>query len=316
MLYRLLQYDFVVEFYSAQKAGKDTVGGKLPEATPKIKIKSESGININMSITDVYSSHNLVLAKQAKIQLWNLPLNFNDEIKAGDIVKIYYKKFADEQKYDFIMAGYLGVPMSTDYENGDFSVDYTIHLVSKSNFSNRTLTLCNFKGMRVVDAIESVFPTRNIINMSEGDKNRVIEESFYATTPKEFLEKIVKKYVQSVYTDIGNINLEVECNYIFSNIDPKNTTTHYEALEDYGLQFIPQQEISIGTAHNYTLSFWNATLTYTHKLKVGTKVSFKDGLSNTVFATIKETSAQLSNTGECSLNLKLYDDSNAVPAVT
>ncbi|ACN93397.1 conserved hypothetical protein (plasmid) [Borreliella finlandensis] len=48
---------------------------------------------------------------------------FNDNIKEKDIVKIYYKKFAHEKKFDFIMAGYLGIPMSTDYPGGDVSVE-------------------------------------------------------------------------------------------------------------------------------------------------------------------------------------------------
>ncbi|WP_210373210.1 DUF693 family protein, partial [Borreliella garinii] len=38
--------------------------------------------------------------------------------------------------------------------------------------------------------------------------------------------------------------------------------------------------------------------------------SFIDGLGKMIKTTIKETSAQLSNTGECSLILKLEDDSN------
>ncbi len=60
------------------------------------------------------------------------------------------------------------------------------------------------------------------------------------------------------------------------------------------------------------LTFWNAKTFYTHKLNVGDKVSFIDGLGNIIKNTIQETTAKLSNTGECSLILKLYDDSNSI----
>ncbi|QFI15099.1 DUF693 family protein (plasmid) [Borrelia maritima] len=87
---------------------------------------------------------------------------------------------------------------------------------------------------------------------------------------------------------------------------------HYEALEDYGLEFIPQQEITLGPTLKINLIFWNAKTFYTHKLNVGDKVSFIDGLGKIIKTTIKEKSAQLSNTGECSLILKLEDNSNKI----
>ncbi|ETZ17140.1 hypothetical protein BDCR2A_01940 [Borrelia duttonii CR2A] len=49
---------------------------------------------------------------------------------------------------------------------------------------------------------------------------------------------------------------------------------------------------------------------YTHKLKVGDKVSFIDGTGKKIKGTISQADAVLSNIGECSLILKLYDDAN------
>ncbi|MCD2386443.1 DUF693 family protein, partial [Borreliella burgdorferi] len=82
------------------------------------------------------------------------------------------------------------------------------------------------------------------------------------------------------------------------------------ALEDYGLEFIPQQEIAIEGEYKIRRVYWNAQTFYTHKLKIGDKVSFIDGLGKMIKTTIKETSARLSNAGECSLILKLKDDSD------
>uniref|UniRef100_UPI0004661B28 DUF693 family protein n=2 Tax=Borrelia persica TaxID=44448 RepID=UPI0004661B28 len=204
----------------------------------------------------------------------------------------------------------------------DFSVDLEIHLATKSNYFNRELDPNQFYGMTVEEAIKSAFPNRNIINMSYEDRTKIITESFCANTPREFLEKITKKYVQSVRTDIipkdhkqllqeaNRGQTHVDCNYIFTNATPPSSDIDYLPLEDFGLQFIPQQEIAIGSNMTIRFIYWNATVMYTHKLKVGDRVSFIDGLGKTIKNTILETSATLSNTGECSLMLKLYDDSN------
>ncbi|WP_425337200.1 DUF693 family protein [Borreliella tanukii] len=312
----LLSYDFKIEFYDVDKSKKSTDGIPFPEEIPKIIINTQDGIHVDISITNVYSNIQTISSKQAKIVLWNLPLDFTDHIKFGDIVKIYYKKFAHEKKFDFIMAGTLGTPMSTDYPGGDFSVDLDVRLLTKSNFFNRKLKNKegkvgkNFKGMTVQEAIESVFPNRNIINMDEEDKLKVIDKNFYASTPKEFIEKIKGVYIHNVIADIGTGLKGYECYIIFTNYKQKGENIHYEALEDYGLEFIPQQEITLGTKLKINLIFWNAKIFYTHKLNVGDKVSFIDGLGNTIKTTIQETSAGLSNTGECSLILKLNDDSN------
>lgn len=316
---RLIKYDFKIEFYNPSKTSTKNI---TSEEKPKIIIKTEDGIHIDISISDMYSSNNYVCAKKSKLTLWNLPIDFTDNVNEGDIVKISYKKFADSKDYDFIMAGYLGVPMSTDYPNGDFSVDLEIHLATKSNYFNRKLKINQFQGMSVENAIKSAFPGKCIINMSYAERTKIITESFCANTPLEFLEKITKKYVQSVRTDIvpkehtqlikesALGNTHVECNYIFTNATPAEQNTNYLPLEDFGLQFIPQQEITIGSTLSIRFIYWNAKVMYTHKLKVGDRIKFIDSLGKEVKSSIIESNAILSNTGECSLILKLYDDSN------
>uniref|UniRef100_UPI000570C256 DUF693 family protein n=1 Tax=Borrelia hispanica TaxID=40835 RepID=UPI000570C256 len=141
---------------------------------------------------------------------------------------------------------------------------------------------------------------------------------------------------------------DIECNYIFTNYVPiqtetdkkeeteknkpiqkdknlktetptidtekeetkENTDKDYEPLEDYLLEFIPQQEVTIGSNINIRFIYWHAKIMYTHKLKVGDKVSFIDGTGNKIKSTISQADAVLSNIGECSLILKLYDDTN------
>ncbi|WP_215537714.1 DUF693 family protein [Borreliella bavariensis] len=310
----LLSYDFKIEFYDVDKSKKSNDGIPFPEETPKIIINTQDGIHVDIFISNVYSNIHTISSKQAKIVLWNLPLDFNDHIKFGDIVKIHYKKFAHEKKFDFIMAGTLGTPMSTDYPGGDFSVELDVRLLTKSNFFNRKLEGKegkSFKGKTVQEAIESVFPNRNIIRMDEKDRLKVIDKNIYATTPKEFIDKIKGVYVHNVIADIGTTGLKGnDCNIIFTNYKKRGENVHYEALEDYGLEFIPQQEMTLGTTLKINLIFWNAKTFYTHKLNVGDKVSFIDGLGKMIKTTIKETGASLSNTGECSLILKLEDDSN------
>ncbi|ATH10520.1 DUF693 family protein [Borreliella burgdorferi] len=309
----LLQYDFKIEFYNVDTSKKSPDGIPFAEEIPKIIINTQDGIHIDISISNVYSNIHTISSKQAKVVLWNLPLDFTDDIKFGDIVKIYYKKFAHEKNFDFIMAGTLGPPMSTDYPGGDFSVDLDVRLLTKSNFFNRKLAGKegkNFKGKTVQEAIESVFPNRNILNMDEKDCLKIIDKDIYATTPKEFIDKIKGTYVHNIIADIGTGLRGYECYLIFTNYIKKGENVHYEALEDYGLEFIPQQEITLGTTLKKNLIFWNAKTFFTHKLNVGDKVSFIDGLGKMIKTTIKETSSQLSNTGECSLILKLEDDSN------
>ncbi|MCD2322336.1 DUF693 family protein, partial [Borreliella burgdorferi] len=74
----LLQYDFKIEFYkSKQPLEKDTSSGdSLIEETPKIIINTQDGIHIDISISNVYSNIHTISSKQAKVVLWNLPLDF------------------------------------------------------------------------------------------------------------------------------------------------------------------------------------------------------------------------------------------------
>ncbi|WP_210361734.1 DUF693 family protein [Borreliella valaisiana] len=311
----LLQYDFKIEFYNVDKSKKSIAGIPFAEEIPKIIINTQDGIHIDISISNVYSNIHTISSKQAKVVLWNLPLDFTNDIKFGDIVKIYYKKFAYEKKFDFIMAGTLGPPMSTDYPGGDFSVELDVRLLTKSNFFNRKLERKEFKGITVEEAIKYVFPNHNIINMNDKDRMKIIDKDIYASTPKEFIEKIKGKYVHNVIADIGTGLKGYECYMIFTNYKKEGKNVHYEALEDYGLEFIPQQEITLGTTLKINLIFWNAKTFYTHKLNVGDKVSFIDELGNIIKNTIQETTAKLSNTGECSLILKLYDDSNSIKLI-
>ncbi|WP_215535898.1 DUF693 family protein [Borreliella bavariensis] len=306
----LLSYDFKIEFYNVDESKESTDGTPFPQKTPKIIINTQDGIHVDISIASMFSSDlNTVKSKQAKIVLWNLPLDFTDHIKFGDIVKIHYKKFAHEKKFDFIMAGTLDHPMSTDYPGGDFSVELDVSLLTKSNLFNRKLEGKkgkSFKDMTVQEAIKSVFPNRNIICMDEKDKLKVIDKNFYASTPKEFIEKIIKgKYVENVTTDVGYHKDEFECNFIFTNDRTTEGNERYKELEYYGLEFVPQQEIAIEGDFSMRRIFWNAQIFYTHKLRIGDKVSFIDGLGKIIKTNIEETSARLSNTGDCSLILKL-----------
>ncbi|AOW96158.1 DUF693 family protein [Borrelia miyamotoi] len=301
----MLKYDFKIEFYK--------VSSTLKESTsPYIIIDTQDGIYVDISISNVYSSFSYVKAKQVKLVLWNLPLDFTSNLRQGDVVKIFYKKYYHEQDFQFISSGYIGVPMSTDYPSGDFAVEITLHLATKDNFFKRDLKNKQFIGMSVSQAIEWVFPGKNIIKMSYADKSRIITENLIAKTPQEFISKMSHKYIQRVIPDIGNADNSVECNFIFTNNTKSDTNTYYEPLEDYGLEFIPQQEISIGPNYKVTQIRWNAKVTYTHALRVADKVSFIDNMGNTIKNTIEDVSAILSNYSECSLILKLYDDSNHV----
>ncbi|ACL35287.1 conserved hypothetical protein (plasmid) [Borreliella garinii Far04] len=186
----LLSYDFKIEFYNIDKLKKSIDRIPFPEKIPKIIINTQDGIHVDIFISNMYSNIHTISSKQAKIVLWNLPLDFTNYIKFGDIVKIYYKKFAYEKKFNFIMAGILGPPISTDYPSRDFSVELDVHLLTKSNFFNRKLERKEFKGITVEEAIKSVFPNCNIINMDEEYRLKIIDKNIYALAPKEFIDKI------------------------------------------------------------------------------------------------------------------------------
>ncbi|AHH05497.1 Hypothetical protein BOM_0954 (plasmid) [Borrelia miyamotoi FR64b] len=306
---KVLKYDFKIEFYKVSK--KQDINNDIISSSPYIIIDTQDGIHVDISISNVYSNFSYIKSKQVKLVLWNLPLDFTSNVNHGDVVKIFYKKYSSQKNFQFITSGFIGVPMSTDYPSGDSCVEITLHLATKDNFFNRDLKNKQFKGMTVAQAIEWVFPGKNIIKMSSIDKNRFITENLTAKTPQEFISKMSYQYIQKVIPDIGNATNTLECNFIFtSNTNGAQRNIYYEPLEDYGLEFIPQQEVSIGPNYKVTQIRWNAKVAYTHELRVGDKVSFIDNLGNTIHNTIEDVSAILSNYAECSLMLKLYDDSN------
>lgn len=142
--------------------------------------------------------------------------------------------------------------------------------------------LKEFKGIAAEEVIKSVFPNRNIINMDEEDRSKIINKNIYELTPKEFIDKIKGVYVHNIIADIGTGIKEYEYNFILTKYKKEKKIVHHEALEDYGLEFIPQQEITLGTTLKLNLIFWNAKTFYTHKLNVGDKVSFIDVLGNVI----------------------------------
>ncbi len=58
--------------------------------------------------------------------------------------------------------------------------------------------LKEFKGITVEEAIKSVFPNCNIINMDEEDRLKIIDRNIYALTPKEFIDKIKGVYIHNI----------------------------------------------------------------------------------------------------------------------
>lgn len=106
----IFQYDFKIEFYNTVNS-KNSIGGRLSGLRPRVVITTQNGApDLNIFIQNTYSENNLITSKKAKLQIFNVPLDFSD-FKTADIVKIYYKKFSDQQDYQFIMAGYLGAPV-------------------------------------------------------------------------------------------------------------------------------------------------------------------------------------------------------------
>ncbi len=106
----IFQYDFKIEFYNAVDSN-NSIGGRLADLRPRIVIVTQNGVpDLNIVIKNTYSLNNLIVGKKTKLQILNVPLNFSD-FKTSDIVKIYYKKFTNQQDYQFIMAGYLGAPV-------------------------------------------------------------------------------------------------------------------------------------------------------------------------------------------------------------
>ncbi|UPA11253.1 DUF693 family protein (plasmid) [Borrelia parkeri] len=299
----LFQYDFKLEFYSA--------GGEIKNRKPKFVIETKHGAPIiNIVISNEYFLVSALQCKKARLQLFNMPLNFNKSLRHGDIVKIYYKKFAheDDLDYRFVMAGYLGAPIDFDFDNGDFICQYEVYLLSQDTFLNKKLDTKNYIGKSLEEAINLAFPGQAIINIGPHARNRIIGESFYAPTLKEFIEKLIENYVHLIFVDVGELDFKVDTKFVFINFDKLCDQRVYKKLEDYALVFIPQREVKfVGQS---AINFWNTTLLFTDKIKVGDGVEFIDRYGKVVRAFVQETSANLSNVGDCTLKLKLYDESN------
>ncbi|ETZ17413.1 hypothetical protein BDCR2A_01663, partial [Borrelia duttonii CR2A] len=107
---RLLKYDFKIEFYdqpkiyerpkkenetqtekAKEKPKEETKTEEKKKNTnePKIVLRTTDGIHIDIQISDVYTSNNYICSKQAKLTIWNLPIDFTNNLQSGNIVAIY-----------------------------------------------------------------------------------------------------------------------------------------------------------------------------------------------------------------------------------
>ncbi|SCW38847.1 Protein of unknown function [Borreliella japonica] len=301
----IFQYDFKIEFYNSVDS-KNSIGGRLAGLRPRVVIVTQNGApDLNIVIQNTYSENNLIISKKTKLQIFNVPLNFSD-FKTADIVKIYYKKFTHQQDYQFIMAGYLASPVEKIGGLENFSFECELYLLSRATFLERKFEYKNFKGSTVADAIKYVFKNKAIFCMNELEKTRVISKSFACNSPKGLIEYLRRQgYVDFVVVDIGNLGQDVDSKFIFTNFG-QFISGEYKRLEDYGLLFVPQQQDA--GSFNTSLSLYQAQVMFTHNIKIGDNLSFKDRHGNNIYCKVKNTSARLSSTRECVLNLELYSE--------
>lgn len=299
----IFQYDFKIEFYNTVDS-KNSIGGRLAGLRPRVVIVTQNGVpDLNIVIQNTYSLNNLIISKKTKLQIFNVPLNFFD-FKSADIVKIYYKKFTHQQEYQFIMAGYLGAPVEKIGGSENFSFECELYLLSRDTFLERKFEYKNFKGSTIADAINYVFKDKAIFCMNELEKIKVINESFACNSPKGLIEHLIRLgYVDSVIVEIGNLGQDVDSKFIFTNFG-QFISGEYKRLEDYGLLFVPQRDSEV--FKNPNLSLYQAQVMFTHNIKIGDNLSFKDRQGNNIYCKVKNTSARLSSTRECVLNLELY----------
>ncbi|MBB6208341.1 DUF693 family protein [Borreliella lanei] len=300
----IFQYDFKIEFYNAGDS-KNSIGGGLAGLRPRVVIATQNGApDLNIFIQNTYSENNLIISKKVKLQIFNVPLDFS-YFKTADIVKIYYKKFAHQQDYQFIMAGYLGAPFERIGGSENFSFECELYLLSRATFLERKFEYQNFKGSTIADAIEYVFKDKAIFCMNELEKTKVIKESFACNSPKGLIEYLRRQgYVDCVIVEIGNLGQDVDSKFIFMNFE-QVVSGDCKRLEDYGLLFVPQKD-ALGFKSG--LSLYQAQVMFTHNIKIADSLSFKDRHGNTINCRVKNTSARLSSTRECVLNLELYSD--------
>ncbi|WNY70062.1 DUF693 family protein [Borreliella andersonii] len=298
----IFQYDFKIEFYNAVDS-KNSIGGRLAGLRPRVVVTTQNGApDLNIFIFNTYSENNLIISKKAKLQIFNVPLDFSD-FKTADIVKIYYKKFSDQQDYQFVMAGYLGAPVERIGGPDKFSFECELYLLSRATFLERKFEYKNFKGRIVADAINYAFKDKAIFCMDELEKTKVLKESFACNSPKGLIEYLRRQgYVDAVIVDIGNPGQDVDLKFIFMNFG-QVVSGEYKRLEDYGLLFVPQKD---ALGFNPGLSFYQAQVMFTHNIKIADNLSFKDRHGNTINCKVKNTSARPSSTRECVLNLELY----------
>ncbi|WP_233781071.1 DUF693 family protein, partial [Borreliella bavariensis] len=231
-------------------------------------------------IQNTYSLNNLIISKKTKLQIFNVPLNFFD-FKSADIVKIYYKKFTHQQEYQFIMAGYLGALVEKIGGSENFSFECELYLLSRDTFLERKFEYKNFKGSTIADAINYVFKDKAIFCMNELEKTKVINESFACNSPKGLIEHLIRLgYVDSVIVEIGNLGQDVDSKFIFTNFG-QFISGEYKRLEDYGLLFVPQRDSEV--FKNPNLSLYQAQVMFTHNIKIGDNLSFKDRQGNNIY---------------------------------
>ncbi|AHH07377.1 Hypothetical protein BCD_1311 (plasmid) [Borrelia crocidurae DOU] len=300
----LFQYDFKIEFY-------DDVAFR--DQRPKLVVETKNGVPVvNILISNEYSCVGSLQWKKAQIRLFNVPLNFSKSLGQGDIVRIYYKKFAsdDDLGYKFIISGYLGAPVDFECQNGDFISQYEVYLLSQDTFFNKKLDIKDYTGKSLKDAINLACPGQAIIYMSEQDMESVIYQSFYASTLREFIERLIGKYVQLIFVDIGDLDYKVDTKFVFINFNGFSSNQNYNKLENFVPLSSPQREVRfVGKS---TINFWDAILLFTDKIKVGDPFQFVDRYGNIVKTVVQRTSAELNNVGKCVLRLSLYDESNVL----
>ncbi len=180
----IFQYDFKIEFYNTVNS-KNSIGGRLSGLRPRVVITTQNGApDLNIFIQNTYSENNLITSKKAKLQIFNVPLDFSD-FKTADIVKIYYKKFSDQQDYQFIMAGYLGAPVERIGGAENFSFECELYLLSRATFLERKFEYKNFKGSTIADAINYAFKDKAIFLWMSLKKQKWSKRALLVTRQKD-----------------------------------------------------------------------------------------------------------------------------------
>lgn len=318
--YTVYQYDFKIEFYAIKTIGnkivKDKNGDTVLEENPKYIIETKAGNPvITFQTTHEYSSYSCFTSKKGTLRIYNLPLDFNEEVQPNWGIKLYYKPYTSLQnKFSLIVFGRIYNPEETDFKNGDFEIKYEIltHLDLGTGFLDKKFTPpMQLKGMSVLQAINTIYGERAVIQLSEQEKNKIIDHNIVVTSPNDFQDKITSSsvsYVSSIFTDLAPPDKDFGSVLVFvgkSNIKPSQ---EYEPLERYGLDFIPQQQKSYNNQYNYYITYWKCDILYTNQLRIGSKVSFVDNLGTTRKCMVEQYSVNLSSNGDCIMNLKLYDE--------